>query len=445
MRAALAICAVALLSACHSENAPPAAVDPPSEGGADEMCAEHGVLESLCTVCNPALATVFRARGDFCEEHGLPESFCPVCHPERGGMPDEPVAIDRAPADGTRVRLASPELARRVGIRVVQATRAPDAREVVATARIVYDPTRLARLNPRAAGVIRAIHADVGTVVAPGDGLVTIASAEVGVGNTRLAAARSRLATAEANVARREELEGVVSQRDLLESRRERDEARAELAAHRSGLGVVGRTRGSEYTLSSPIAGVVTHRAGTIGAFVDTDIVLVQVVDPSMVWAEIDVPEDEVGRLAAEQSVILRMDALGDRTFEGTLEYLAPEIDPRTRTALGRVPLENADRALRAHMFGRARVQVPRAEPAVTVPRDAVQRARGATLVFVQIAEELFEARRVEVLDRPGEPDQVEVRGRLEPGEPVVVDGAFLLRTETVSDSIGAGCCEGEE
>ena len=44
----------------------------------DAMCEEHGVLEAVCTLCNPALVPVFRARGDFCEAHGLPESVCPV-------------------------------------------------------------------------------------------------------------------------------------------------------------------------------------------------------------------------------------------------------------------------------------------------------------------------------------------------------------------------------
>jgi cobalt-zinc-cadmium efflux system membrane fusion protein len=87
---------------------------------------------------------------------------------------------------------------------------------------------------------------------------------------------------------------------------------------------------------------------------------------------------------------------------------------------------------------------VPRAQAASLVPRGAVQRARGAALVFVRIAPELYEVRRVEVLERPADPAHVEVRGRVEPGDEVVVEGAFLLRTETVSDSIGAGCCEGE-
>ncbi|MEC7524196.1 MAG: efflux RND transporter periplasmic adaptor subunit [Myxococcota bacterium] len=411
----------------------------------DAMCEEHGVLEAVCTLCNPALVPVFRARGDFCEAHELPESVCPVCHPEAGGRPSRAVGSDGAPADGTRVRLASPELAARIGIEVVEATAAPGHREVLATARVTYDPSRVAHLNPRAPGVVRAVHADLGDPVSPGDPLATVASAEVGAAATQVAAARSRLEVAEANLTRAERLEGVVSERDRLSARRERDEARAALASLRSALGVVGRTRGAEYSLRAPIAGVVTRRTASLGAFVEGDAVLFTVADASRVQVELEIPEDALAGVAPGQTVAITVDALGDRVFEAPLDYLAPEIDPHTRTALGRVALDNPDGALRARMFGRARVRVPRDDGAILVPRGAVQRARGATLIFVRQAPELFEARRVEVVDRPGDPDRVEVRGRVAAGDEVVVDGAFLLRTETVSDSIGAGCCEGEE
>jgi cobalt-zinc-cadmium efflux system membrane fusion protein len=440
------MCALAMMFviACREE-APDATEhsSAPTDPGA--MCAEHGVLEALCTKCNPSLVAVFRARGDYCEEHGFPESICPECHPERGGRPAGAIAIDEAPADGTRVRLASAELANGIGLTTVPAEAAPALIDVPATGRIVYDPARVARLNPRSPGVVSAIAADLGAAVEPGDPLVTIASAEVGADRTRLAAARSRLDAAEATLRRQGELEGIVSERQRLEAQRERDEAQGELAALGASLRLVGGARGSEYTLSSPIAGVVTARSGTIGAFVGTEEVLVEVVDPSRVFAEIDVPEDELGRIAPGASVVVRSDALGERAFEGTLSYLAPAIDPHTRTALGRIALENADRALRANMFVNALVRVPRDEPAVIVPRAAVQHARGATLVFVRVADELYEARRVEVVERPAEPDRVEVRGRVAAGERVVVEGAFLLRTETLRDSIGAGCCEGEE
>ena len=56
-------------------------------------CGEHGVPESMCTRCNPALIPAFRATGDWCDEHGLPESQCRACNPDlviERPAPEEP-------------------------------------------------------------------------------------------------------------------------------------------------------------------------------------------------------------------------------------------------------------------------------------------------------------------------------------------------------------------
>ena len=437
MRAFALVIAVALAACAGAEPASePEEAPAPSP---DAMCAEHGVLEALCTQCHPALVPVFRARGDYCEEHGLPESICPSCHPERAGRPPNEISVDAAPADGLRVRLASPDLAETIGLRVEPISPAPESVEIPATAHIAYDATRVAILNARSAGVVRMVHADVGARVEVGAPLVTIASADVAADRARVTAARSRLSVAEANLARREGLGGIVSERDVLEARRERDEARGEVSALSASLRVVGGMRGgAEYVLTAPIAGVVTERAASIGSFVDPEETLVVVVDPSRVWAELDVREADVLRVRPGLPVRIEVDGL-DEPFVASLDYLAPEIDPRTRTARGRVSLANPEETLRANVYARAFVLVPREGLAWRVPRDALQRARGATLVFVRVAEELYEARRVELVAADG--DHVDVRGRFEPGESVVVDASFLLRTETLRDSIGAGCC----
>jgi hypothetical protein len=46
-----------------------------------EKC-EHGVKKSICTRCNPKLASVFKAKNDWCPDHDRPESQCVKCHPE---------------------------------------------------------------------------------------------------------------------------------------------------------------------------------------------------------------------------------------------------------------------------------------------------------------------------------------------------------------------------
>jgi cobalt-zinc-cadmium efflux system membrane fusion protein len=423
-----------------NEPAPPA----PSElDGA--MCAEHGVLEAVCTKCNPALANVFKAKGDWCEEHGFPESFCPICHPERGGKPSADVSRDDGVAEGTKVRFKSKEIARLAGIEDAPATERTRLVEIEVTARVLYDATKVAEVNARTPGVIRAIVADVGTKVEVGSPLAGFASATIGADQSRLQAARSRVRVAEANYARLKKLldARLAAENDVLAARHELDAAKADRAAARSALSVVGGIEGSsKYELSSPIAGVVTRRSATIGHHVDTDEVLFEIVDTSSMWAELDVPEADARRVSVGQSVTVVPDGLPDGELVGVLSYLAPEIDPHTRTVRGRVALENPDGTLRAHMFARARIAVAGSGEGVFVPRAAVQRGDEGDLVFVKLAEDLFEARRVEV--GPGDAELVEVTGRVAPGDRVATAGSFLLKTETLKGAIGAGCCEVE-
>lgn len=47
-----------------------------------DWCREHGVPESLCARCNPALIAGFKERGDWCGGHDMPESQCLQCNPE---------------------------------------------------------------------------------------------------------------------------------------------------------------------------------------------------------------------------------------------------------------------------------------------------------------------------------------------------------------------------
>lgn len=451
--ATLALFGIIVCLACSSDPAPLAAAPAPAPPAVSpDMCHEHGVLEALCTKCNPRLATVFQAKGDWCPEHGFPESICPTCHPERGGRPPADVgnlAPDPSPPDGIRVRLATVEVADVAGIRTVPAQAAKAEVAVVATATIAYDATKVAHLNPRAAGVIRSLMADVGTRVAVGDALATIESAAVGEGQAKIDAARARLTLARANLARMTQLskEGSVALRELGEARSEHDSAAAELAGLKASIALVGKTVGATYRVDAPIAGVVTQRTASIGAFVDTEDVLFEVVDTAAMWADIEVPENELALVSEDMPVVLTVDAIPGRRFQGRVTYVAPEVDAHSRTVLARALLDNPDRALRANMFGRVTLSAMRpvteGPSAMTVPQSAVQAAKDVHLVFVRVAPDLFEGRRV-IPGRQLPDSMIEVRGRLNPGEPVVSEGSFLLKTETLKDSIGAGCCAGE-
>jgi cobalt-zinc-cadmium efflux system membrane fusion protein len=446
----LAMLLLALVLACRERAEPdveaqePSAAEPKATPG-EGFCEEHGVLEAVCTKCNPALIPVFEAKGDWCEEHGFPESFCPICHPERGGRPAADLAGDGAPADGTRVRFKTKEIARLAGIQVAEVTQRASLSHVDTTAKLVYDATKVAEVNARSPGVVRSIHADIGTKLEVGSRLAVLKSAGVGGDQSRLQAAKSRVQVAQANHRRVEKLHAarLAAESEVLAALQELDAAKAERAAVQSSLAMVGGVGGSSrYEITAPIAGVVTKRNATLGRMVDLEEVLFEIVDTSSMWAEVDVPEAELRRVAVGQYVTVAVDGLGDAEFAGPLEYLAPEIDPHTRTVKGRVRLANPDGVLRGNMFAQARIAVTGSGTAVVVPRAAVQRAKSAHLVFVRLSEDVFEARRVEL--GPGDADFIEVTGRVATGDQVATEGSFLLKTETLRESIGAGCCEAE-
>jgi cobalt-zinc-cadmium efflux system membrane fusion protein len=400
---------------------------------AEAMCAEHGVPEAMCTKCNPKLVPVFQAKADWCAEHGFPESVCPICHP----------AADAPPADHLKVRLASPETAAIAGIETEKGRAVPGGESFSVPARLAYDASRRAEINARSAAVVRSVLVDLGSRVRKGMTLVELDSPEVGADRSRLAAAAARVDVAQSQLERERALfaDGITSQRQVQEAESDLAAARAEVQALEAAAGIVGGGGTSgRYTLEAPLSGVVVRRSATVGRRVDPEDVLLEIVDAAVLWAEIDVPESRLGDVAVGREVVLTFDALLDRSFHGTIASIAPEVDPRTRTAMARVRLDNADGALRANMYGRAQIAVGGTGGVVKVPRAAVQRANGVDVVFVRLSDTRFETRRVTTGARGD--SWVEITRGVAAGDDVVTVGSFLLKTETLKGSIGAGCCE---
>jgi cobalt-zinc-cadmium efflux system membrane fusion protein len=417
------------------------------------------VPESECTRCNPELIPQFQARHDWCGEHNVPESQCAACHPEllrQGVVPPRPRGApveqgehgDRTPrgdgsaglAPGTTVRLASASVAARVGVETVTATARPLAEEVSVPARLAFDPTRLARVSARVPGVVRAVAVGVGAVVRPGDLLLTLDSAAAAATRAEVGAGRTRARNAELTLERARSLqaEGVGSRADVERAETELAAARASLAGY-AAAGTAVSGAGRAVRVLSPRAGVVVARAASVGQQVTAEEVLVEVADLSRLWAILDVPDAEAPRLAVGQAVAIELDGFA-APLAGTIAYLAPMVDPHTRTVEARVELPNPDGRLRANAFGRARIAVAAAAEGVVLPRDALHRVEAQDVVFVERSPAVYEARVVAIARRTA--DEVLLGEGVAPGDQVVTTGGFELKTELLRGSIGAGCCD---
>lgn len=210
--------------------------------------------------------------------------------------------------------------------------------------------------------------------------------------------------------------------------------ARAAVAAAESNLQAVegdGHTEGGggRLTLYAPIGGVVTEQNATIGQVVERGTELLDIQDLSVVLVSAGVPERDVARVGAGLPVAVAVAAYPGTRFRGVVQNLASQVNEKTRTLPVRVRVDNRDGRLRPQMFAQVVLPVGPWAQALVVPASAL--AEEGTERFVFVSEDGgFERRPVQVGRAFG--DTVEITGGLEAGDPVVVEGVFVLRSELV-------------
>lgn len=412
-----------------------------SKPSGEPWCNEHGVPEAKCTKCKPQLISKFIEAGDFCREHGLPESVCPYCHPERAAATGHGPPV--FPPPGTRVRLASPETEREAGIQTVKVASRKFTDTVNVVGELDFNQNRLARLSARGAALVVEVKVDVGDEVKRGQPLVVLASGSVGQDQSRLTAAKARVDAATAALSREQTLlaDGITSKQSVDNARTELAAAQAEYEGARASLRAAGAAESGsagQYTLTAPFDGTVVAREAVAGKSVAAETMLVEVADLSSMWALLDVPAEVAPRVRVGQRATIELD--GAEPLTSSVSRMSVSVDPRTRTAEARVELPNLERRLLAGVFVRARIEVTAEHEALLVPEEAVQRAQGASLVFVRSGPGEYVPATVKIGGRAGK--EVEILSGLTAGANVVTTGAFLLKTEILKDSIGAGCTD---
>ncbi|MHB8877161.1 MAG: efflux RND transporter periplasmic adaptor subunit, partial [Myxococcaceae bacterium] len=408
-----------------------------------DWCKEHAVPESKCTRCNPALVAKFIEAGDYCREHGYPASVCPIHHPEQVKAAGE--SPPRFPTPGTKVRLASAEAVREAGIETTRIDRRRLARTLEVVGQLAFDQNRLAQLSARGEAQVLEVKVDVGDEVKAGQALATLGSAAVGSGQAQIASLEARLRAARSAVDREEALvkTGVSPRKNLEAAQTALATAEGDLRAARAVLSAAGASSagtGGRYVLTAPFDGTVVARDAVIGRSASPGQTLLEIADLSTMWALLDLPEAEAGQVRPGQRVRLEWEGGSREAREATITRVASSVDRATRAVRARVEVKNPDRSLKAGAFLRAKVEVASEHEALVLPRGAVQRAEGHTLVFVKEGPTVFVPVAVEL--GAGSAEWVEVLKGVAPGAEVVTTGAFLLKTEILKESIGAGCCD---
>lgn len=338
------------------------------------------------------------------------------------------------------VRLSA-EARERAGIRIGEAEQRALTGGLAIPAEIQFAPSSTAHVGPLASGRITRVSVALGEHVKRGQVLGVVVSGDASAARARLDQARARLTAAESTLKRQKQLasEGIGAQRAVIEAEAGVAELRAEVEGVRRQLSVFGSGSAGEMTLSSPIDGVVVDVHATLGETASPDQPAFIVTDPNKVWVRGNVPELEIERVQSGGAALVRLHAFPELKLRGSVSYVAPALDEKTRSLPITVTLAAPDPRLKSGLFGSIELVGGRADERVlVVPVDAVATLAGQTVVFVPADEpDRFRPQPVALGRRSG--GFFELRSGLEPGARLALSGAFTLKSALESSELSEG------
>jgi RND family efflux transporter MFP subunit len=137
------------------------------------------------------------------------------------------------------------------------------------------------------------------------------------------------------------------------------------------GLILVLEERVDQYTITSPMDGIVLRQDGEVGEIVEAGAILFRVGVPKPLEVEAEVNEEDIPRVAVGQLVLFRTDAFPRRRIEGKVREITPMGNPVTKTYRVRFDLPD-DTPLRIGMSVEANIVTREKEDALLIPTAAL-------------------------------------------------------------------------
>ena len=441
-------------------------------------CAEHAVPESVCTLCHPDLVDAFKAKGDWCAEHGLPESHCRLCNPDirfpqEAALTELPDTFTVSPdeikvelffrknspvcaTNGALVQFASAETVNRAGLSVQKVFSAHLEHGIEAPAETKFNETHLTVVTISVPALVTRWLVSPGDAVAKDAVLAILNSPETAELQASLLAASADYEVQKKELIRFEELKSknLISDSEYDREVSHSKKFQADLTSARGLLKAAGMNEkdidliietgqvGNELFLRAPERGIVVERKAQLGDLLEEGNAYAMLADPNSMWIEASLSEEQIRHVSKGQTLTFTSDGQGLNRIGAKIIWVSRYLDPHSRTGIVRASVIGSSQNYQAGEFGHVTISANENTAVTLVPKDAVQWEGCCNVVFVKETEKRYRPRKVQVAEGSGPYYQI-ISG-LKPGEEVVVDGAFLLKTELKKSSIGAGCCEVE-
>jgi Cu(I)/Ag(I) efflux system membrane fusion protein len=178
----------------------------------------------------------------------------------------------------------------------------------------------------------------------------------------------------------------------------------------------------------APRYGVIIRHNVKNHQFIPANYTMFTIADLSSVWVEADVYEHQMEYVRRGLTAEVEVKALPGVRFTGQVNYVYPELDPKTRTLKVRLLVPNPDGLLKPNMFADVRIFGGPKRDLLKIPREALIVTGERESVILDRGDGKFQP--VDVVSGMRSEDEVEILSGLKEGDKVVTSGQFLIDSE---------------
>ncbi len=289
-------------------------------------------------------------------------------------------------------------------------------------------------------GPVREILVAPGQFVHAGQPLLTVTSPDYSAARSSYIKALDAYALSDKLYTRAKDLfaHGAIAEADLQQAESVHTQAHADVESSADALRALGLKdpdavvkntlpTTSEIPIVAPVSGEIVERLVGPGQLLQAGATqCFTISNTNTVWVLVNVYQSDLPFVHVGDTVEINTETYPD-AFHGKISYVAPALDPTTRTLQARIVTENPQKKLKKDMYVTAQVNAGAIRDAITVPDTSVLRdSENEPFVYVLTNGNQF-ARRGVTLGTSGN-GRTQITSGLKEGEQVVGNGSLFLQ-----------------
>ncbi len=301
--------------------------------------------------------------------------------------------------------------------------------EIILSGKINFDEDKVAKVFPLAGGFVRDLYVELGDYVQKGQVMAIIRSPEIAGFTKEGVDAQTQVTVAEKQAKVAEELykSSIISEVDLINARKELENAKAESERIKEVLSMYGVGTGSVYPIKSPVSGVVTQKNIALNMELRTEDISPAFIVGSLedVWVLANIYESDITKIKEGYDAQVTTISYPGRVFKGKIDKIFNLMDAESKVVKARITLKNENFDLKPEMFANVKINYADDAQKIAIPSKALIFDKSRHFVMIYKADDNIETREVSVYKETS--DITYLESGLKEGEKVMVKNQLLV------------------